>query len=252
MGRILGTSYRSIRSAPRCIRRRPVLLCLVPILGHALIFSVAPIVVSFYLSFFEYTLLSQRHFVGLQNYMYAVTRDAVFHRSLINTTYFALISVVLGMLLSLIMAQLIHTAPRLKTLFRTAYFLPVVTPLIATAVVWRFILQPSTYGLLNGLLVALELRPQAWLTSGQLVIPSLIVVAVWSSMGYNIILFLAGLAGIPEDFYEAARLDGANAWHLFKNITWPLLAPTVLLVTVTGTIGSLQVFALPYVLTRGG
>jgi multiple sugar transport system permease protein len=149
-------------------------------------------------------------------------------------------------------AQFIHSRPRLKDFFRTAYFLPVVTPMVSIVIVWRFILQPSQFGLLNGILTYVGVPAQPWLTSARLVIPSLIIIGIWAGMGYNAVLFLAGLAGIPTTFYEAARIDGANNWQMFWKITWPLLSPTVLFTTVTGSIGALQVFSIPYILTTGG
>jgi multiple sugar transport system permease protein len=160
--------------------------------------------------------------------------------------------VVVGAAFSLLVAQFIHSRPKLKDFFRTAYFLPVITPMVAVAIVWRFIFQPSQFGFLNGLLGYVGLRAQPWLTSSGLVIPSLVIIGIWGGMGYNMVLFLAGLAGIPTTFYEAAKIDGANSWQMFWKITWPLLSPTVLFTTVTGSIGALQVFGVPYILTGGG
>mgnify|MGYP000053029883 CR=1 FL=1 len=233
-------------------RFRPIVLWLVPILGLLLVFSVLPIFASFYLSFHDYEMLQPIKFVGLDNYVYALTKDTVFRKTVINTFYYAFVSVPLGMAASLLVAQLIHSRSHFKDLFRTAYFLPVVTPVIAVTIVWRFILQPSQFGVLNAFLASLGIPAQPWLTSATRVIPSLIVVGIWSGMGYNVVLFLAGLVGIPHEFYEAARIDGANSWQMFWKITWPLLSPTVLFITVTGSIGALQVFSVPYIMTRGG
>jgi multiple sugar transport system permease protein len=231
---------------------RPIVLWLVPILGLLLVFGILPIFGSFFLSFFDYEMLQPLKFVGLDNYRYAFTDDPVFRTTLVNTFYFAFASVVVGMAFSLVIAQFIHSRPRLKDLFRTAYFLPVVTPMISVVIVWRFILQPSQFGLLNGMLGYLAVPAQPWLTSARLVIPSLILIGIWSGAGYNIVLFLAGLAGIPTTFYEAARIDGANSWQMFWKITWPLLSPTVLFTTVTASIGAMQVFSIPYIMTKGG
>jgi multiple sugar transport system permease protein len=213
---------------------------------------VFPIFGSFFLSFFDYEMLQPLKFVGLGNYSYAFTGDSVFRATLINTFYYALVSVVVGMTLSLMVAQFIHSRPRLKDFFRTAYFLPIVTPMVSIAIVWRFIFQPSQFGFLNGIISYLGVPAQPWLTSARLVIPSLVIIGIWSGMGYNVVLFLAGLAGIPTTFYEAARIDGANSWQMFWKITWPLLSPTVLFTTVTGSIGALQIFGIPYILTGGG
>jgi multiple sugar transport system permease protein len=231
---------------------RPIVLWLVPILGLLFVFGIFPIFGSFFLSFFDYEMLQPLKFVGLDNYRYAFTDDPVFRTTLINTFYYAIASVVVGMAFSLVIAQFIHSRLRLKDLFRTAYFLPVVTPMISIVIVWRFILQPSQFGLLNGTLGFLGLPAQPWLTSARLVIPSLILIGIWSGAGYNIVLFLAGLAGIPTTFYEAAKIDGANSWQMFWKITWPLLSPTVLFTTVTASIGAMQVFSIPYIMTKGG
>lgn len=235
-------------------RRRfhPIVLWLVPILGLLFVFSVLPIFGSFFLSFFQYEMLQPLKFVGLGNYIYAFTRDAVFLTTLGNTFYYALLSVGVGMALSLMVAQFIFTRSHLQSFFRSTFFLPVITPMVAIAIVWRFILQPSQFGFLNGLLGYAGIRAQPWLTSAVRVIPSLVIIGIWSGLGYNMVLFLAGLAGIPNTFYEAARLDGATSWGMFWKITWPLLSPTVLFTTVTASIGALQVFGIPYIMTQGG
>jgi multiple sugar transport system permease protein len=230
----------------------PIVLWLVPILGLLFVFSVLPILGSFFLSFFQYEMLQPLKFVGLGNYIYAFTKDEVFLTTLVNTFYYALLSVGVGMALSLAVAQFIFTRPHLQSFFRSTYFLPVITPMVAIAIVWRFILQPSQFGFLNGLLGYASIRAQPWLTSAVRVIPSLVIIGIWSGLGYNMVLFLAGLAGIPNTFYEAARLDGATSWGTFWKITWPLLSPTVLFTTVTASIGALQIFGIPYIMTRGG
>ena len=240
------------RTGRRRQRVEPFVFWLVPILGLLFAFAILPILGSLYLSLYQFEALRLVKFVGLGNYSYAFSRDPTFLITLRNTAYFAFVSVPLGMAGALFIAQLIYTRPRLKGLFRSTYFLPVVTPIIAVTIVWKFILQPSQFGLLNGILVALDLPPQRWLNSSSLVIPSLILVSIWNGIGYNIVLFLAGLGGIPGELYEAAKIDGANPWRMFASITWPMLSPTVLFVTVTGSIGAMQVFALPYVMTRGG
>jgi multiple sugar transport system permease protein len=231
---------------------RPFVLWLVPIIGMLLIFNVLPIFGSFFLSFFKYEMLQPLQFIGLQNYVYAFTRDPVFLRTVVNTLYYAVASVIVGMALSLAAAQFIFTRKRGQSLFRSAYFLPVITPMVSIAIVWRFILQPSKFGLLNGVLSNFGIRSQPWLTSERLVIPSLVMIGVWAGLGYTMVLFLAGLSGIPSTFYEAAEIDGANSWRKFWNITWPLLAPTVLFTAVTGTISALQIFGIPYIMTKGG
>ncbi len=231
---------------------RPFVLWLVPIMGLIFLFNIAPIVASFYLSLFDYELLQPLKFVGFQNFTRALTEDAIFHQSFLNTVYYAFLSVPLSMAVSLIVAQLIYGRKQLQSLWRTLYFLPVVTPAIAAAIIWRFIFQPSKFGFLNSLIAMIGLRPVAWIDSHQMVIPSLVLMSIWGGLGYNMVLFLAGLSGIPSTLYEAAKIDGANEWQLFWGITIPMLSPTILFTTVTGTIGALQVFTAPYIMTKGG
>jgi multiple sugar transport system permease protein len=233
-------------------RFNPFVLWLVPIIGLMLIFSVIPILASFFLSFTDYRLNQTIKFIGIDNFIYAFTRDEVFQRTIGNTIYYAFVSVPVGMTISLIVAQFIFNRKHLQSFFRTMYFLPYITPMIAVVVVWRFLLQPSQFGILNSFLAAIKIPAQPLLNSSIQVIPSIILITTWASVGYNMVLFLAGLGGIPFSFYEAAKIDGANSWQLFWKITWPLLSPTVLFTTVTGSIGALQIFSIPYILTQGG
>lgn len=246
----------ALASAPDKPRKRapfnPFVLWLVPILGLIFIFSILPIFASLVLSLTNYRLNQPISFAGLDNYIYAFGKDTVFIRSLMNTAYYALVSVPFGMALSLIVAQFIFNRKHLQSFFRTIYFLPYITPMIAIVVVWRFLLQPSQFGIINSFLAAVGIPAQPFLNSSIEVIPSIILVTTWGSVGYNMILFLAGLGGIPTSFYEAAKIDGANSWQLFWKITWPMLSPTILFTTVTGTIGALQIFSVPYILTQGG
>lgn len=233
-------------------RFRPFVLWLVPILVQLLLFTVLPIFASFALSFTDYRINQPLKFIGLDNFIYAFKEDTVFKRTLVNTFYYAFVSVPVGMGISLLVAQFVFNRRHLQSFFRTLYFLPYVTPMIAVVLVWRFILQPSQLGVLNGLLEIIGIKAQPFLNSSAQVIPSLILIAIWGGLGYNMVLFLAGLGGIPPVFYEAARIDGANSWEMFWQITWPMLSPTLLFTTVTGSIGALQVFSVPYILTRGG
>jgi ABC-type sugar transport system permease subunit len=232
-------------------RFRPIVLWLIPILGLLFVFSVLPIFASLYLSFFNYEILQPREFVGVGNYIYAFNRDPVFLKTIGNTFYYSIVSVPLGMAIALMLAQFIHSRAYLKSFFRTAYFMSYIMPAAAIALIWSFIFQASQFGLLNGFLDVFGIPAQPWLNSSRLVIPAIIIIGVWRNMGYNLVLFLAGLAGIPTELYEAAKIDGANSWHMFWKITWPLLSPTVLFLTVTGTISALQVFDIPYIMTRG-
>jgi len=230
----------------------PFVFWLVPIIGLLLIFTVIPIFASFFLSFTDYRLNQPIKFIGIQNFIYAFSQDEVFLRTVVNTVYYAFVSVPVSMAISLVVAQFIFNRKHLQSFFRTIYFLPYITPMIAVVVVWRFLLQPSQFGILNSFLAAFKIPAQPLLNSSIQVIPSIILITTWASVGYNMVLFLAGLGGIPFSFYEAAKIDGANSWQLFWKITWPLLSPTVLFTTVTGSIGAMQIFSIPYILTQGG
>jgi len=230
----------------------PFVLWLVPIIGLMLVFTVIPIFASFFLSFTDYELNQPLHFVGIQNFIYAFSQDQVFLSTIANTIYYAFVSVPVSMAISLVVAQFIFNRKHMQSFFRTMYFLPYITPMIAVVVVWKFLLQPSQFGIINSFLAALKIPAQPFLNSSLQVIPSIILITTWATVGYNMVLFLAGLGGIPSSFYEAAKIDGANSWQLFWKITWPLLSPTVLFTTVTGSIGAMQIFSIPYILTQGG
>ena len=230
----------------------PFVLWLVPIFGLIVIFSIIPIFASFFLSFTDYRLNQPISFVGIQNFIYAFSQDQVFLTTIGNTIYYGFVSVPVSMAISLVVAQFIFNRKHMQSFFRTMYFLPYITPMIAVVVVWKFLLQPSQFGILNSFLAALKIPAQPFLMSSLQVIPSLILITTWATIGYNMVLFLAGLGGIPFSFYEAAKIDGANSWQLFWKITWPMLSPTVLFTTVTGSIGALQIFSIPYILTQGG
>jgi multiple sugar transport system permease protein len=178
--------------------------------------------------------------------------DPRFWRALRNTAYFVLVGGTLSIAVSLAAACLLDArAVRWKPVFRTVLFLPVVTTLVAVAVVWRAIYHPRA-GLLAWLCARLGIAPIDWLGDPLWAMPAIILLAVWKNFGFNMLVFLAGLQSVPERLYEAARLDGAGAWRQFRHVTLPMLAPTFGFVVVTTTIGYLQLFAEPYVMTQGG
>jgi multiple sugar transport system permease protein len=158
----------------------------------------------------------------------------------------------LSVALALALALLVHArATRLRPLFRTIFFLPVVTTLVAVAVVWRYLYHPRA-GLLNGLLAWIGVAPIDWLGDPRWALPSLVLLAVWKGFGFHLVVFVAGLQAIPERLYEAADLDGADAWQKLRHVTLPQLAPTAFFVALVTMIGALQLFAEPYVMTQGG
>jgi multiple sugar transport system permease protein len=190
-------------------------------------------------------------FVGLRNYI-ELLQTPLFWRALGNTFYFVIVGVPLSIAASLGAALLLNARVTvLKGLFRTVYFAPVVTSLVAVAVIWRYVLH-TRYGMLNYALSWFNIGPVDWLGDPDWAMPAIILFAVWKNFGYNMIILLAGLQSIPHDLYEAAELDGARAWAKFRWVTWPMLGPTLLMVSILSMSGYFQLFAEPYVMTQGG
>jgi ABC-type sugar transport system permease subunit len=221
-----------------------------------LVFMAGPIAASLVLSFTDFGLRDLRNplgtdFIGLDNYI-ELLGDPTFRVALLNTAYFVVVGVPLTLILGLAVALALDRGiRRFRTIFRVGYYLPVVTSIVAVAVVWRFVLNPD-YGLLNMTLGAIGLQGKDWLGDPVLAMPSLIVMAAWRNLGFAMVLFLAGLQTIPVQLYEAASIDGAGRWAAFKSVTLPLLRPTLLFAVVITTIGYLQVFEEPFVMTDGG
>lgn len=213
-------------------------------------FLLLPIIASFALSFTNWDMVSDPELVGLDNYR-RMADDPQLWVSLRNTAALAVMSIPLGIAASLGLALALNRKLKGINIFRAAFFLPVIASMVAVAMVWRWVYN-SEFGLLNQALRSVGLPAQNWLTNPDLVLPSLVLVMVWKSMGYNMVLFLAGLRAIPRHLYEAAELDGANPWQRFRNVTLPLLAPTMFFVTVMSVIGSFQVFDVVYIMTGGG
>ncbi|MGH2557772.1 MAG: carbohydrate ABC transporter permease, partial [Thermomicrobiales bacterium] len=217
-------------------------------------FALAPFLFTIYVSLHEWNMLTpvgEMPFQGLDNYRYLLFDDPTFRETFGNTFYYAVGNVGTSVVLALGIALLLNGPVRLRPFWRAAFFMPYVTAQVAVAIVWRNMYNEG-YGMLNGLLDMAGLAQQPFLDSLSQSMPSVIAVAVWHGIGYYMVIFLAGLQAIPGDLYEAARLDGANAWRLFWSITLPLLKPTLLFVIVVNTLSSLQVFDLPFVLTNGG
>jgi multiple sugar transport system permease protein len=224
---------------------------LLPSLLFFLAFIVFPVGASFALAFTHWDLLTPPRFTGLQNYQYLFTKDMLFRKVLLNTIYYSVVSVPLGIACSLGLAVALNQKIRGVVIYRTLYFLPVVSSLIAVSIVWRWIYQ-GDWGLLNYLLSLVGIPRQNWLYDTVLAMPAVIFMSVWKGLGYNMVLFLAGLQGIPEVYYEAARIDGARRWKLFWHITLPLLSPVMLFVLIVAVINSSQVFGTIYIMTQAG
>jgi multiple sugar transport system permease protein len=227
-------------------------LFITPWLLGLLLFVAGPILYSLYLSFTEYDILSDPKFVGFQNYSYALTGDSLFWSSLIRTFYYAVAVVPLGLLASLALALLLNIGLKGTTVYRTLFFLPHLTPAVAMGILWLWLLHP-TLGPVNAALGSIGLGGYPWLTDKVTVIPSIILMAIWSIAGGNqMLIFLAGLQGVPRELAEAAEIDGAGTWAKFRNVTLPMITPTLFFNLVLGVIGALQVFTVAFVATSGG
>jgi multiple sugar transport system permease protein len=221
-----------------------------PVLIAFLLFNLYPMALGLYLSFTDWDILRPPVFVGLKNYA-TMPGDDLLWKAVGQTLYYAVASVAGTTALSLGLALALNQRLRSIGLYRTFFFLPAVTSVIAIAAVWRW-LYNSEYGLFNGLLELAGLPGLNWLGDPALAMPAVILMSVWRSAGFNTVLFLAGLQGVPTEYYEAAQIDGASAWSRFRHITVPLVSPTTFFVVVNGLIGSWQVFDQVYILTRGG
>jgi multiple sugar transport system permease protein len=219
-------------------------------------FFFIPVLAAFAMSLTDFDLyslhdLSNLRFIGLENY-WQLLHEPLFWKTLGNTFYFVVLGVPLSIAASLGAALLVNSkAARFRHVFRTIYFAPVVTTLVAVAVVWRYIFH-TRYGFLNYALGCLGIDPIDWMGDPAWSMPAIVILAVWKNFGYNMIIILAALQSIPDDLYEAARIDGANAWQQFWNVTVPSLRPVLLLVSILTMSGYFQLFAEPYVMTEGG
>jgi len=226
-------------------------LYLMPVVLILVAFHVLPIFYSLAVSFYEWDLIGSPEFIGTNNYK-QLFHDPMFFKSIWNTIKYAVISVPLSIFLSMGIAILLNNPIKGIGVYRTIYFIPVITSINAVAIVWNFIYHPD-FGLLNKILSWFSIDPVAWLQDPDWALPAIIFMSVWKGLGHNIIIFLAGLQNIPKHLYEAARIDGANRWQQFKHITWPLLTPTTFFIFTMSTIGSFQVFSQVYMMTpRGG
>lgn len=217
------------------------------------VFTVAALIFAFYLTFHEWDAISPyKPYVGLQNYKDMI-HDRDYRQSIVNTVYYTGGSVPLGMLVGLGLALLLNQPIRMRGWFRTLYYLPVVTPLVAASILWKW-LYNGDYGLFNYYMLKVHLidQPLLWLSSQNLAMPAVILMTVWMSSGFSMVVYLAGLQSIPEELYEAAKIDGAGPFARLRHITIPLLRPTTLFLLVMGIIGSFQVFTQIFIMTNGG
>lgn len=226
-------------------------LFLAPSLIFFTTFLLFPVIFSLYLSFHQWNMFgTDTTFIGISNYAQILSSEE-FWDVMSNTLIYTMGTVPLNMVLALIFATFLSRNIRGKKFLRAALFTPVIISPVAAAVIWRWIYEPN-FGLLNYVLNLLGINSVNWLNDPTAAMSAMIIMGVWKTFGFNMILFTAGLAGIPDQYYEAAELDGSNAWQRFWHITIPLLSPTTFFILVISVIGSFQVFDLVYVLTSGG
>jgi len=220
------------------------------ILGFV-IFVFGPMIASLWLSMTDYKVASTPHFIGLENYRNLFNgTDAFFYKSLGVTLYYVILSVPLQIIVAFFLAILLNQKVKGLTFFRTAFYLPTIVPLIASSMVWLWLFDPDM-GLLNVIMRALHLPESQWIYSETTVVPTLVLMSLWT-VGGTMVIFLAGLKDIPDHYYEAIEIDGGNALHKLLYITIPLTSPTIFFNTIMGFIGGFQVFVQPYVMTQGG
>jgi multiple sugar transport system permease protein len=204
------------------------------------------------LSFTNYNIISSPVWAGLSNYQRAFFQDDMFWSSLGRTGKYALFVVPLGIAGSLGAAMMLNQGHRGTSLFRTLFFMPSITPIIASVLIWLWLLQPSI-GLVNYLLSLIGIDGPGWVTSTTWAIPSLVILSLWNTAGGSrMIVFLAGLQGVPQELYEACEIDGANPWQRFWNVTVPMISPTIFFNLIVSVIGALSVFSVAYIGTQGG
>jgi multiple sugar transport system permease protein len=224
-----------------------------PMLIGVTLLTIVPILASFALSFTEWNFLlgfKQIKFVGLDNFE-RLFADETFWKSLKNNIIFILV-VPITLAASLALAILIDRFVYFKDLFKVIYFMPYISSVVAVAIVWQVLFHPS-YGPVNNFLRSIGIAdPPKWIADLHFALPSVMMIMVWVSIGYNLIIYMAGLQSIPKDYYEAAEIDGAKSWHKFRFITLPMLSPTTFFLMITGIIGTFKVFDLIQVLTKGG
>jgi multiple sugar transport system permease protein len=235
---------------------RAALLFLTPGMALITLFFILPVIAGFFLSLTDFDLYSigdvrNTRVIGAANYG-SLLENPLFWRALTNTLYFSFVGGPLTIAVALAAALLLNAKlARFKALFRTIYFAPVVTTIVGVAIVWKYVYHPRV-GLLNRMLEAIGIQGPDWLGDPRWAMPALILLAIWRGFGYATVIFLAGLQNVPEELYEAARIDGAGEWKQFWHVTVPQLGPTFVFVGIITAIGFLQVFAEPYVMTPDG
>jgi len=221
-----------------------------PLILGLVVFTYGPVVAAAWLSLCKGDYIGIPEWIGLGNYARAF-QDELLWKALGNTVYYVMGTVPAGIILSLALALAMNQQLRGIVFYRAIFFLPTITSAVAISLMWMWMYNPE-FGIINSLVRLVGLKGPKWLASPVWAMPAIIIMSIWRGLGYNMLLFLAGLQGIPKEFYEAAEIDGADAWQRFLHITFPLLSPTTFMITVLSIIGGFQVFEYSYVMTRGG
>lgn len=226
------------------------IICVTPAVLGFLIWQLGPIVGSLFIAFTDWRIAGTPNWIGTQNFERIFTEDRIFWKSLNVTFYYAFGSVPLRLLFAFALAVLLNQQIRGLPIFRTIFYLPSIVPIIASSILWIWLFNPD-FGLLNAILRPLGFPKIQWIYASDTVIPSLILMSLWD-VGPMMIIFLAGLQGVPRQLYEAVEIDGGNAWHRLRHITIPLITPTILFNLILSIIGAMQTFVQPYIMTNGG
>lgn len=226
-------------------------LFIAPALVPFLIFVFLPLFASLYLSFTQYNVVHPPRWVGLQNFTTLLFHDPRFWKAFRNTVLYVIGVVPAGISIALLLAAGLEELRRGKQLFKVLYFIPTVTSVVAIAAIWKWLFAGEKFGLINYALIRMGFAPIDWLYSPQWVLPAIMVMSIWAGLGYNLVFFSAGISTIPQALYEAAKMDGANWWGRFWNVTVPMLRPTLVFVVVMAMISSFQVFDQVYIMTAG-
>ncbi len=249
-------------SRPRWRRWRPdqqweAYLFLLPSFIGFLIFTALPVIASLTLSFVRWNLLTPPEFVGIANYAQLLARDRIFQKVAWNTAYFIVTIVPAQLVLGLAMAVALNQAIRGRTVYRVIYFMPVVTTIVAAALIFQWMFNRD-FGVISAMIwklgewTGLPIAPPDWLNSTKWAKPAVVILTLWKNTGFTMVIYLAGLQAIPRELYDAAKVDGAGAWQRFRHITVPMVSPTTFFLLVIQMIGAFQLFSEPYVMTRGG
>jgi len=247
---VVGTAMHAKTSSYQRRLQRVALLFISPVILYTVIFRFAPMFASLYLSFTRYNVLQPAVWVGLQNYVRIFQSD-LFWTALRNTALYSIEVLPLNIAVSFGLALLVNQKVRGVAFFRTLFYLPVVTSIVAVSMIWMW-LYDYNLGLINLLLEYVGLGPFDWLGDPRLALHSLVIMRVWKGVGWNMVIYLAALQEIPAELYEAASIDGANSWQRMLKVTWPLLRPVTFYITVMGIISTFQTFGEIYAMTKGG